>query len=74
MLYQPTEVYPHGVLGDRIEAKGIMYVERHSLEDIKKPYILEGTYVFEDNELRAYKHQIVSVVSGGGGGAGRPWH
>lgn len=69
VLYQPTEAYPHGVLGDRIEAKGIMYVERHSLKDIKQPCLLPGTYVFEDNELRAYKHQIVSVISGGGSGA-----
>lgn len=47
---QPTEKYPHGVMGDRIEAEQLVVVARGKFYDLT----LEPEYLFEDIRPRLY--------------------
>ncbi len=42
-----SERYPHGVLGDAIEATRVVLLERHSLRVLRE-LVLDAPYVFED--------------------------
>ena len=62
-----TARYPHGVLCDDIEAKRMVYLERHSLEPVRS-LDLAVPHVFEDNRLRLWRDgarlALVTVRSG----------
>lgn len=47
--------YSHGVLGDNIEAKSIIVVERHNMNDVRATIELTDTSVFEDARLLPIK-------------------
>lgn len=59
--------YPHGVLGDDIEATRVLYLERHSLEPMRS-LELAAPHVFEHNRLRPWRDgssvALVTVRSG----------
>lgn len=59
--------YPHGVLGDDIEATRVLYLERHSLEPMRS-IDLPTPHVFEHNRLRVWRADeriaLVTVRSG----------
>lgn len=71
-LLGPSNRYPHGVLGDALEATGIAAFERHSLEVLWR-LDLSAPFVFEDIALRLIRQSgremLVTVRSGPQGGA-----
>ncbi|MDO4434889.1 MAG: hypothetical protein Q4B71_00540 [Cardiobacteriaceae bacterium] len=71
VLGQPDgKTYQHGVLGDSLEAKALYYLERHSLENLAEPLVLEEGLVFEANEVQPFQKRFaVSTVAGDGKGA-----
>lgn len=71
VLGQPdTDTYQHGVLGDAIEAKALYYLERHHLENLAQPLVLEEGLVFEANAVQPFAKRFgVTTVSGKGNGA-----
>jgi hypothetical protein len=66
-----SERYPHGVLGDAVEATRIVYLERHRLAPLRE-LVLPATDVFEDIAPRRVVHAgreaLLSIVSGPTGG------
>lgn len=66
-----AERYPHGVLGDAIEATRIVYLERHSLEPIRE-LLLPAPHVLEDIAPRRIARKsgdvLLTVMSGPQGG------
>ena len=53
LLTAPTERYPHGVLGDRVEAASINVFDAATLEPISS-YTLPETYVFEQRRVTPF--------------------
>lgn len=72
ILANPSDKYSHAVLGDDLEATEIHYLERHSLQPLARPLILEKG-VFEANSLKSVNlnnaNGLVTVISGVTGGA-----
>jgi hypothetical protein len=66
-----AERYPHGALGDAIEATRIVYVERHCLVSLRE-LSLPATEVFEDIAPRRVANAggaaLLTVISGTNGG------
>ncbi|MGY6172018.1 hypothetical protein ACW95P_01565 [Candidatus Mycoplasma pogonae] len=60
--------YRHGVLGDEIESKQIIFLERHNLRDLLTPLTLNNSEVFEENRLQILRKNnvdyLVTVRSG----------
>lgn len=67
-----AETYQHGVLGDKIEAGELQYLERHHLKPLAKSLSINGL-VFENNRLEILPNtqgsQLVGVMAGDGDGA-----
>ncbi len=63
--------YPHGVLGDAVEATRLLWLERHSLELLRE-LVLPPPYVLEDIAPRPVRlgpgHALLTVRSGPQGG------
>ena len=71
VLAGPDEArYQHGVLGDRIEATRMLYLDRHSLRTVRE-LTLPAPFVFEDIAPRAVATKdgsgLLTVRSGGTG-------
>lgn len=64
-----SQTYPHGVLGDEIEAKTLYTLDAQTLKPAAKPFRLPENLVFENNTLAVWDDKIVAVISGGGAGA-----
>lgn len=63
------ETYPHGVLGDEIEAKTLYTLDAQTLKPATQAFRLPENLVFENNTLAVWDDKIVAVISGGGAGA-----
>ncbi|XXQ67279.1 hypothetical protein ACKLNO_06410 [Neisseriaceae bacterium B1] len=61
--------YPHGVLGDTIEAKTLYTLNAQTLKSAAKPFRLPENLVFENNTVTLWGDKVVVVISGGGAGA-----
>ena len=71
VLAGPDEVrYQHGVLGDRIEATRMLYLDRHSLRTLRE-LTLPAPFVFEDIAPRTvaidHNSALLTMRSGGSG-------
>lgn len=64
-----SETYPHGVLGDAIEAKTLYTLNAHTLQHSAEPFTLPSGFVFENNTVTQWGDQVAAVISGGGAGA-----
>lgn len=64
-----SESYPHGVLGDAIEAKTLYTLHAQTLQPSAEPFTLPSGFVFENNTVTLWGDQVVAVISGGGAGA-----
>lgn len=72
VLVEPDKTtYQHAVLGDDIEAKSVLYLERHSLRPLASK-LNRPNLVFEANQFSVLnkngKNRLVSVMSGNGNG------
>lgn len=67
-----NSTYQHGVLGDKIEAGELQYLERHTLKPLAKP-LSDDDLVFEANRLEILNtpqgQRLVTVMAGNGEGA-----
>lgn len=73
VLAQPDDKsYQHGVLGDKIEAGELQFLERHTLKPLAKP-LADDDLVFEANRLEILNtsqgQRLVTVMAGDGKGA-----
>lgn len=69
-LGEPDDkTYPHGVLGDTIEAKTLYTLDAQTLKPAAKPFRLPENLVFENNTVTLWGDKVVAVISGGGAGA-----
>lgn len=73
VLAQPDDhTYQHGVLGDKIEASELQFLERHTLKPLAKP-LADDDLVFEANRLEILNtsqgQRLVTVMAGDGEGA-----
>ncbi|MCG7656354.1 hypothetical protein [Wielerella bovis] len=64
-----SETYPHGVLGDTIEAKTLYTLEAQTLKPAAAAFRLPENLVFENNTVTLWGDKVVAVISGGGAGA-----
>lgn len=64
-----SESYPHGVLGDAIEAKTLYTLHAQTLQPSAEAFTLPDGFVFENNTVTLWGDQVVAVISGGGAGA-----
>ncbi|ULJ60688.1 hypothetical protein [Wielerella bovis] len=64
-----SDTYPHGVLGDAIEAKTLYTLDAQTLKPAAKPFRLPESLVFENNTVTLWGDKVVAVISGGGAGA-----
>lgn len=66
-----SKTYPHGVLGDKLEARLLHYLDNETLQSLATPLSVDNL-VFEGNKvnvLQTQPIQLVSVLSGNGQGA-----
>lgn len=71
LTHPDRTTYPHGVIGDAIEAKTLHYLDKKTLLPLATPLSIDGL-IFEGNKvnvLQTQPNQLVSVVSGNGLGA-----
>lgn len=61
--------YPHGVLGDKIEAKTLYTLDVATLQARAAAFRLPDGLVFENNTLTLWGDKVVAVVSGADAGA-----
>ncbi|SSY81010.1 hypothetical protein [Alysiella crassa] len=64
-----SQTYPHGVLGDTIEAKTLYTLDAQTLKPAAQAFRLPENLVFENNTLAVWGDKIVAVISGDGAGA-----
>ncbi|ULJ65108.1 PQQ-like beta-propeller repeat protein [Wielerella bovis] len=64
-----SETYPHGVLGDAIEAKTLYTLDAKTLKPAAAAFRLPENLVFENNTVTLWGDKVVAVISGGGAGA-----
>ncbi|QMT31355.1 hypothetical protein [Alysiella filiformis] len=64
-----SQTYPHGVLGDEIEAKTLYTLDAQTLKPAAQAFRLPENLVFENNTLAVWGDRIVAVISGDGAGA-----
>lgn len=72
LSHPDSTAYRHGVLGDKVEAGQLQFLERHSLTPLAKPLAIKGL-VFEANQPEILPHasgnHLVTTMAGNGKGA-----
>lgn len=72
LSHPDSTTYQHGVLGDKVEAGQLQFLERHTLTPLATPLSVRGL-VFEANQPEILPHKdgnyLISTMAGGGAGA-----